>query len=91
MSVTGAHQKELAEAGISLACDDARQIAMRDASIKQPSAGGNVNYTPFGKISFGRGSWKAYDRPCGTGTAGRPCSLRDRNKTPVEKETQAGI
>lgn len=28
--MTGAHQKELAEAGISLARDDARQIAMRD-------------------------------------------------------------
>ncbi len=35
MSVTGAHQKELAEAGISLACDDARQIAMRDAQRKK--------------------------------------------------------
>ncbi len=61
MSVTGAHQKELAEAGISLAHDDARQIAMRDAQRKkQPSAGGNGNYTPFGKISFGVTAYDAY-------------------------------
>ena len=46
MSVTGAHQKELAEAGISLACDDARQIAMRDAQRKNshPQAGTSITH-----------------------------------------------
>lgn len=46
MSVTGAHQKELAEAGISLARDDARQIAMRDAQRKNshPQAGTAITH-----------------------------------------------
>lgn len=46
MSVTGAHQKELAEAGISLAHDDARQIAMRDAQRKNshPQAGTSITH-----------------------------------------------
>lgn len=46
MSVTGAHQKELAEAGISLAHDDARQIAMRDAQRKNshPQAGTAITH-----------------------------------------------
>ena len=46
MSVTGAHQKELAEAGISLARDDARQIAMRDAQQKNshPQAGTSITH-----------------------------------------------
>ena len=46
MSVTGAHQKELAEAGISLACDDARQIAMRDAQHQNshPQAGTSITH-----------------------------------------------
>lgn len=46
MSVTGAHQKELAEAGISLARDDARQIAMRDAQRKNshPQAGTSITH-----------------------------------------------
>lgn len=46
MSVTGAHQKELAEAGISLACDDARQIAMRDAQHQNshPQAGTAITH-----------------------------------------------
>ena len=46
MSVTGAHQKELAEAGISLACDDARQIAMRDAQRinSHPQAGTSITH-----------------------------------------------
>lgn len=46
MSVTGAHQKELAEAGISLAHDDARQIAMRDAQHQNshPQAGTAITH-----------------------------------------------
>ena len=46
MSVTGAHQKELAEAGISLARDDVRQIAMRDAQRKNshPQAGTSITH-----------------------------------------------
>lgn len=46
MSVTGAHQKELAEAGISLARDDARQIAMRDAQHQNshPQAGTSITH-----------------------------------------------
>ena len=46
MSVTGAHQKELAEAGISLAHDGARQIAMRDAQRKNshPQAGTSITH-----------------------------------------------
>ena len=46
MSVTGAHQKELAEAGISLAHDDTRQIAMRDAQRKNshPQAGTSITH-----------------------------------------------
>lgn len=46
MSVTGAHQKELAEVGISLAHDDARQIAMRDAQRKNshPQAGTAITH-----------------------------------------------
>ena len=54
MSVTGAHQKELAEAGISSDRD------ARCPAKKQPSAGGNVNYTPFEKISFGVTAYDAY-------------------------------
>ena len=46
MSVTGAHQKELAEAGISLARDDARQIAMLDAQHQNshPQAGTAITH-----------------------------------------------
>ena len=46
MSVTGAHQKELAEAGISLTRDDARQIAMRDAQHQNshPQAGTAITH-----------------------------------------------
>ena len=46
MSVTGAHQKELAEAGISLAHDDARQIAMRDAQHQNshPQTGTSITH-----------------------------------------------
>ena len=46
MSVTGTHQKELADAGISLAKDDARQIAMRDAQRENshPQAGTAITH-----------------------------------------------
>ena len=46
MSVTGTHQKELAEAGISLARDDARQIAMLDAQHQNshPQAGTAITH-----------------------------------------------
>lgn len=58
--MTGAHQKELAEAGISLACDDARQIAMRDAQRKNSHPQAGTSITPFGKISFGVTAYDAY-------------------------------
>lgn len=50
MSVTGAHQKELAEAGISLARDDVRQIAMRDAQRKTAIRRRERQLHTFGKL-----------------------------------------